>query len=299
MRSRTLRALVAGLALAGSACGYPEFGFVPEGDSSVVEDAPADSTLADSARPDGALETSATDADAAIDSTLAADTAVAAVDSGIDSKPTDTLVAADTADAFDGSLGCALVDDFEDGDEQLGVRCGRGGFWFTFNDGTAGGVQTPAPTVRCLPSTPTGRAGSTWAAHTTGTGFTSWGGGIGFHFVSASASYDARPFTGLGFWARVGSTSKTTMRMDFPDAETDPGGGVCGAPAEPCFDHFGTVLTLDTTWRYYVVRFSTLTQGGWGWVRPSFDSSRVFGMQIQVGGGGSFDLWLDDVALVP
>jgi hypothetical protein len=306
MRRPGVRVLVAGLAASVAACGYPEFGFVPDHDSSAIEDAPVDSTV-DETRADSTVDTTARDADAdadaaAIDSTTVADAsdAESAIDSIVDTRPTDTLVAADTADAADSAPPCnPLIDDFEDGNEQVGLRCGRSGLWFTFNDGTTGGVQTPDPSVACLPSTATGRAGSTFAAHTSGSGFTSWGGGIGFHFVSSTRSYDTRPFTGIGFWARVGSTSKTTMRMDFPDSETDPGGGLCGSTAQPCFDHFGAMLTFDTTWRYYVVKFADLKQGGWGWVRPSFDSGHVFGIQVQVGGSASFDLWLDDIAFVP
>jgi hypothetical protein len=303
-----VRAAVALVASTSSACGYPEYAFVPERDSAVLDVAPFDSTVAVEVGGDAAVDSR----DAVVDSTIAetgdAETSTTDADSdvrpdalAVDTPVVDTLVATDTADAFDGPPTCALIEDLEDGNEQIALRCGRSGLWFTYNDGTTGGVQTPDPSVPCLPSTATGRAGSTWAAHTQGSGFASWGGGIGFHFVSSSKPYDLRPYTGIGFWARVGAGSKTSMRIDFPDGETDPGGGLCviGSTTQPCFDHFGTVLTFDTTWKYYVVRFSTLKQGGWGWARPSFDPSKVFGLQLQAGAGGSFDLWLDDFELVP
>jgi len=312
-----LACLVIGAFTVGGACSYPTFGFVDD-DAGPQDDTSFDSAASDSgATPDSSTSDGTVgDADAAIDSSTddstVTDTATtsdsskadskadSAIDSGTDTK-TDTFVVVDSgADVSEVLATCGMVDDMEDGNEQVLVKCTRRGYWFTFNDGTTGGVQTPDPSIKCLPSTATGRTGSTWAMHTNGTGFTDWGGGIGFHFISSSTAYDARPFTGIAFWARVGTGgTKFSMRVDLPDGDTDPGGGVCGTMTGGCYDHFGTTLTLDGTWKYYVIRFSSLTQGGWGWPRTAYDPSRAFGMQIQAGAGGTFDIWLDDVQLVP
>ena len=55
---------------------------------------------------------------------------------------------------------------------------GRRGFWITFNDMTAGSVQTPSPAS--FDATMSGHNGSKFAARTTGHGFTDWGAVMAF-----------------------------------------------------------------------------------------------------------------------
>ena len=317
MRAWARRAVFVGIATSAAACGYPEFGFVPEVDSGALDDVGIDSTIADTTVADTSVDTTVADTgatDSAIDATIdssvdsatdtkldstVADTRDAAADSGVDA-PKDTFVAPDTsADVYDTSPTCALIDDLEDGDGAIIAKCGRHGFWFTFNDGTATGTQQPPIAGPFTASSiPGGRAGSTFAARTNGSGFTAYGAGMGVQFNGGSTPYDAHGWSGVGFWARVATGTVTTIRMDFPDNFTDPHGGTCGTE---CYDHFGTYLTFSTTWTYYVVKWSDLTQEGWGLAAPSgkIDAYHVYNMQIQTGGSSVFDVWIDDMTFVP
>jgi hypothetical protein len=179
------------------------------------------------------------------------------------------------------------------------VTCGRNGWWFSFNDGSTSGVQTPSPSITFTPSAG-GYGASLFAAYTAGSGFTSWGAGMGFNFVDHGISYDASAYGGIQFWARVdpGSTA-TSLRFDFPDVDTDPRGGICTTKTPGCFDHWGIDVTLTTTWTLTTIRFSDLRQLGFAYTVPSFDSSKLYTMQLQTGASKIFGVWLDDITLVP
>ena len=63
------------------------------------------------------------------------------------------------------------------------MRNGRAGGWYAYNDMTPSGMQSPAPTLTAsiTPSPiPGGRCGNSQVAmRVTGSGFTTWGAGIG------------------------------------------------------------------------------------------------------------------------
>src|SRR5688572_484629 len=71
-----------------------------------------------------------------------------------------------------------LIDDLEDGDGAIHEVGGRIGSWYTFNDETMTGTQTPVPDTDFL-AAEGGAGGSLYAARTTGSGFTEWGAGMG------------------------------------------------------------------------------------------------------------------------
>ena len=294
MRVSTGTAFLVAIA-ANGACGYPEFGFVPEDDTGAI-----DGRVIETSGSDATLDAVDTAYDSLASDSTAGDTRDAAIDSGLDA-PRDTFVAPpDTlGDVYDTSPTCALIDDLEDGNGAIISKCGRSGYWFTFNDGTVTGTQTPPLAGPFTPSAiPGGRAGSLYAARTYGSGFTDYGAGIGMQFAGGTTPYDAHGWSGIAFWARIGSGTVATMRMDFPDTTTDPHGGKCGTD---CYDHFGLSLTFDTTWKYYVVKWSDLAQEGWGFASPTgkIDAYHLYDMQIQTGSSSVFDVWLDDVTFVP
>ena len=314
--------LAAAIALVTASCGYPDFGFeapnddatidstiADEGSDAIVDskidanadaDAVADATndtgVTDGTKPDTAPETIA---DSGVDSGTLVDSGV---DTGVDSgsvKDTGVVDTGTDATGTDATDPCALVDDLEDGNGQVILTCGRNGYWFSFNDGSSTGVQTPDPSITFLPSAG-GPGTSLFAAYTAGSGFTSWGAGIGFNFVDKGLSYDASTYGGIAFWAKVdGGTTATTIRFDFPDIDTDPRGSICTTKTAGCFDHWGIVLTLDTTWTWTTIRFADLAQEGFGYTVPSFDPAHLYTMQLQTGASKIFGVWLDDITLVP
>src|SRR5690606_22911079 len=187
-----------------------------------------------------------------------------------------------------------LIDDFEDGDGAIVEHEGRRGAWLTYNDGSSGGAQSPAPGFSLVPAMP-GRDSAS-AARMTGSGCTSWGAGIGVdlnHDGSSKLPYDATAYAGITFWARA--STATNIRFNIADANTDPDGGVCSN----CFDHFGVNLTVGPGWQRYTFAWSQLQQEGWGEARPRLDVAQLFALHFQVRPNQSFDLWLDDVAFLP
>ncbi len=50
---------------------------------------------------------------------------------------------------------------------------------------------------------------------------------MGFSFANPKGPYDASAYTGVSFWAKLGSGSQKTLRLKVPDINTDPDGHVC------------------------------------------------------------------------
>ncbi|HEY2510458.1 MAG TPA: hypothetical protein VGI39_06370 [Polyangiaceae bacterium] len=187
----------------------------------------------------------------------------------------------------------ALLDDLEDGDGWI-LRCiGRGGPWYAYNDGSPGGSQSPTPGRPFLPEMP-GHA-STYAAHTSGKGFTARGAGVGFDLDNPAgnrATYDLSAYKGLTFWAK--SATAFHMYVNFPDKDTDPAGGVC----TKCNDSWGKGIDITAAWAQYTVTFAELGTDGIGAPAPAgFDPAHVYSIEFHAAPNAVFDYWVDDISL--
>jgi len=199
-------------------------------------------------------------------------------------------------------LGEEIIDDMEDGDQDIRPIAGRLGAWFTLNDGTIGASQTPAG-LFIMNSIPSRRGTSLYAARTTGHGFKSWSPLFGFWMNKQPAGlkqpYDARKYAGISFWARTNATSPIAVRVVVPNTDTDPDGKMCGeAGSGGCSDHFGKNIAATSTWVKHVIRFADLAQAGWGRKVESFDAKTVYGVEFQFDVGSEFDCWIDDVSFL-
>jgi hypothetical protein len=200
-----------------------------------------------------------------------------------------------------GSAGSAVmrdplvIDDLEDNDALLIPVAGRDGAWFTFNDGTATGVQTPASGASFH-----GVAGgynSAYAARTYGQGFQQFGSSLAFNFRAGTppAFYDARAYKGIRFFAKAPSGTKT-VKVVINDLNTTPNGGICSI----CFDPFFETITLATDWSQYTVMFADMKQAGYGVPQvAALAAGSVEGVQFSLPPNVSFDFWIDNVAFVP
>src|SRR5262245_43243438 len=161
-----------------------------------------------------------------------------------------------------------MIDDLEDGDASILVTEQRVGAWYSYDDGTPGGMRTfPAGTA----FTPAGGGanGSRFAARLAYAGFTTWGAGTGFNLSdpgdgaggSSKRAYDASAYSALTFWAKADAPLK--LRVNVPDAQTDPAGGSC---TSGCNDDFGADVTLGADWQQFTIDFATATQIGWSGV---------------------------------
>jgi hypothetical protein len=138
----------------------------------------------------------------------------------------------------------------------------------------------------------------------TGSGFTSWGAGEGADFVNTALKkvvYDVSPYSGVSFYAKIGTTGSTTsVKVLFPDAYSDPDGGKCTTTgATQCSDHlFSTVTGLKTAWGVYQVLFSQLGQVGYGLPQSKLDPTSVYSIQFTQSNTLPIDLWIDDLSFI-
>jgi hypothetical protein len=189
-----------------------------------------------------------------------------------------------------------LIDDMEEGSGSIIKQGGRAGSWFTFNDGTAGGVEAPDAGGPCLPVAITGgRCGSAHAMHVDGSGYTNYGIGLGFDLNHPSGTrmpYDVTGHTGLAFWAR----GPQLVQVQVLEQATTPKdqGGTCDTTTSTCADHYFVSVNLSATWEQVVVPFASLKQQGWG-TAVAWDPTTVLAVQFAVNPAPTFDFWIDDI----
>jgi hypothetical protein len=196
----------------------------------------------------------------------------------------------------DPCVGQALIEDGEDGDDQIATRGGRGGFLYTFADDKGTSIEPKGDEVK---PTGGGANGSSFALRIHG----KLGeqedayAGIGFSFTEPKALYDASRWRGISFVARRGPNSAQAVRFKIPDVSTDPDGKVC----TDCFNDFGVTFQVGEEWTRFEVAFADLTQEpDWGTPRPAaIEAGKVYGVQWQIIGRASeYDVWIDDVSFL-
>lgn len=193
------------------------------------------------------------------------------------------------AAAADGS-----IDDLEDGNNQVQLVAGRGGYWWTAKDDNGSTID---PAGELKPSE--GGAGSKLAVHVTGKTASgdpgkAWGAIVGLR-LAEHGLYDASKYAGISFKAKVGEKSGSAVRLKVADVNTDPSGQVC---KDACYNDFGKDFTFTHDWQEYKVSFSEMRQqDGWGDPRPpSITPAKLSQIAWHLSTqGADFDLWLDDV----
>ncbi|HVV50774.1 MAG TPA: hypothetical protein VHO06_14005 [Polyangia bacterium] len=190
-----------------------------------------------------------------------------------------------------------LVDDFEDGNNQLTVVGGRDGYWWPKID-TAGSTLNPTPFAS---STDAGDGSDgamhVWGKTASGDPTLAWGAGFGVNLRDQTAIYDASRYAGVVFKAKVGPGASTSVRFNIGDINTHPAGGICKTG---CWNHFGKYLVLTTQWKEYKVLFSEARQKpDWGSPRPpSITPSKLVELDWSIDPGQTYDIWIDDVAFL-
>jgi endoglucanase len=191
-----------------------------------------------------------------------------------------------------------VIDDFQDGNNQILVQEGRKGYWYTFVDKVGTTISPPAGKKFIM--SPGGINGSAFAARMIGKVSASGDpmyAGMGLSWTNPKGPYDASKYTGLSFWAKVGPGSVKAVRLKVPDANTDPDAvpKVC----TECFNDFGVDMDLTEQWTKYTIPFDKMSQlEGWGSPQKDrIDKSKIYGMQWQVNKpGSSYDIWVSDLS---
>ncbi len=207
----------------------------------------------------------------------------------------------------------SLIDNMDSNlDGLLLKNAGRNGFWYSTDNSTA---DTLCPlTGTGMPILQFCSGGDSISPQSCAriTGIMGAGGWplVDLDFLQLSGGYDqlynaknspGGPYTGIQFYAKVGSGSVTTVYVEMPDATTDPNisspncGSWCNA------DH-GAIVNLTTAWAPYQVSFSNMTNPWGSNPATTVDPTQVVGIrwQIHTGGwpqvdSGAYDLWVDDV----
>ncbi len=169
----------------------------------------------------------------------------------------------------DGS--CGLIDDLDDGDDELLAIEGRGGTWYAFDDGT--GTASP---MRDAFETSADAERASNVVHSSGEGFTDYGGGVGF---GLSGCYDATEYSGMTFWAKADTAVLKTIRFSVATTDTRAmdQGGTCEGTG--CGDNYGIALDLTDEWKLYEIKWSDMFQVGWGQKFP-FNTHNLRGVDF-------------------
>lgn len=190
-----------------------------------------------------------------------------------------------------------LLDDLEDGDNQVAKLNGRDGYWYTFQD-EAGSTITPKGDFASTPGGPVGFPGipdskltATMRGKIAPVGESLYV-GMGMNFKNPKSLYDVSPAVGISFWGK----GPGRVRMEVMDVNTSPEGDRC----EKCYNHFGVELYLSKDWLRYTVPFAKLTQQpGWGDRAPELTRTAVYGVQwLFKTANTEYEISIDDVVLV-
>jgi endoglucanase len=192
----------------------------------------------------------------------------------------------------------AVIDDFEDNNNQISITDDRGGYWYTYADklgstvwpeqGDNGGTFTPSE----------GGNGSKYAVNMKGklAPAAIVYAAMGLNFRDPKEAFDASKYEGITFFAKRGAGTGKLM-VKLPDGSTDPDGAVCSA----CFNDFGAEITVGEQWKRFVLPFHDMKQEpSWGAPRrPHIDHSKLYAIHFEAkASGADFDFWVDDIAFV-
>jgi hypothetical protein len=189
-----------------------------------------------------------------------------------------------------------LIDDFEDGNNQVALMGERDGYWYTAADKLGSKVTSPSESFQPAEGGANGSAMAVRVAgHTVAAGDQAWGVEFGSNLLMAQDQfYDASRYVGISFRAKAAGKGIKTVRVNVTDVNTHPNGGVCTA----CYNHFRKDVNLTGEWKEYRVLFRELEQRpGWGSPRPEHVTpEKLVSVTFAVGGvDADFDVWVDDL----
>jgi hypothetical protein len=181
-----------------------------------------------------------------------------------------------------------MIDDVETTDNAIILNQCRNGYWYNYNDGTAGGTQSITYNTTGVDITGTGTSVGCVRVQTNNL-YTNWGSGFGFSFTSPQANYDAYGYNGIRLHARNMTGALTLKLMVTDDAVVN------AVPAYSIGPH-RVLLNLNTTWTLYQVTMAALIASPNDYAGPTvFDPSRIQQVQFAVGAGTASDVQIDNI----
>jgi hypothetical protein len=177
-----------------------------------------------------------------------------------------------------------VIDDFEDGDDEVLRLEGRSGLWRWARDTDAAGS---APALLPIPRAQAS-ATNRLALHVVGGRLLDWGAIVEFNF--RPACYNASAYGGLIFKAKGPGRVFVAPREigTIPVAE----GGTCRSD---CYNPHVKKVELERQWKIYRIEWSDFEQRGYG--RPAFDPTRLHSLAFLIRPEDTpYDVWFDDVS---
>jgi hypothetical protein len=153
--------------------------------------------------------------------------------------------------------------------------------WYQYKD--AGGTLQPIAVV-----TP-GAANSGHAGRLVGTGLPTFGAGMGFGL----GCWNGSPFQGIAFWAKgtAGADNNIQLQVAIPATHAVADGGDC---TTKCFDHPSKRVALGADWQQYRVKWSELSQAGFG--TPATFQGLVMALNWVSLSGPAVDFSIDQIS---
>jgi len=197
-----------------------------------------------------------------------------------------------------------LIDNFEDGDNQVSVVAGRNGYWATYVDAYGSSV-VPSAAGTFAPDTSPGD-GSTYAAHISGTmappsnSYASVYAGLSGNFVNPQGPYNITTnvpgATGIAF--KIKATYTNTCANEMPAVRFS----VADNTTSSSSDTNGVAVTVPTmgTWTPVTVFFNQMMTTGSNVPQThQLDLTTAIAMKWQFQGEGlGYDIWVDDIQFV-
>ena len=190
-----------------------------------------------------------------------------------------------------GPVGNPALDDLEDCDEAIPANDGRSGSWYLYLD-ELGSTLLPAMWKPEAPGLP---GSAKCAVHLRGMtvnnpGMMIYGyAGAGFTYTG-TIPFDSSGYDGISFWAK--GTGQIRAAVSIPATTDVMFGGTC---TTECGDSFGLIVDVTPEWKRYEIRWSEISQSGWG-TAATFDERQMTGIDFGFESGWTFDVWIDDVA---
>jgi len=131
----------------------------------------------------------------------------------------------------------------------------------------------------------------------------------GMPSVAHKTPYDVTAYKAVSFWGRLGenaSPARQTIQFKVPmllDTKIEDGGD-CDKTLGKCSASYGRFLPFTTAWTKYTVNLDPtdtkngISQESWGKVFP-WTPANVTSIQFQAAASVAFDVWLDDIRLIP
>jgi hypothetical protein len=169
---------------------------------------------------------------------------------------------------------------------NIGESLSPPGSWFVYSDKSPKGEKMPPSVEEFMKAVENG------VLHTTGKGYTEWGGGVGTNLIGAPmlTPVDATKYKGIKFKA----SGSTPMKVLIGTVATMPEFGRC----KKCYDHYRKVIKdLSAEPKVYEITWDQLKQTGWG-DKVKFDTKTIVALNFTSLDAVPWDFTIDDVAFL-